>query len=288
MQQLNNDEKEILRMTMERLTEDCLIDPAEELSYPLSALSCGHTTMKTKEGTITYPIPIGTYGNFSFIQAPPKTKKTFLVSLLVATYLNNTIEGYTGQLEGHRNNNQHVVHFDTEQGNWHAQRVFRRPLMMPKQNPDNYHTLALRQLSFIDRINFIEYYLYDKLEGKNIGLVVIDGIADLCSDVNDITQGNYVAQKLMQWTKELNCHIITVIHSNYGSTKATGHLGSTLYKKCETAINLEVNTVHTDQITVSCVMSRNTPFESFDFLVNDYGLPKVQGAVYDILKGLKY
>ena len=121
-----------------------------------------------------------------------------------------------------------------------------------------------------------------------IGLVIIDGIADLCSDVNDITQGNYVAQKLMQWTKELNCHIVTVIHSNFGSDKATGHLGSTLYKKCETAINLEANTVNKGLVTVSCKMSRNTAFEDFSFMVNDYGLPKVQGAIYDILKDTKF
>ena len=86
----------------------------------------------------------------------------------------------------------------------------------------------------------------------------------------------------------MNCHIVTVIHSNFGSDKATGHLGSTLYKKCETAINLEANTVNKGLVTVSCKMSRNTAFEDFSFMVNDYGLPKVQGAIYDILKDTKF
>jgi hypothetical protein len=29
----------------------------------------------------------------------------------------------------------------------------------------------------------------------------------------------------MKWTQDLNIHIITVIHSNFNSDKATGHLG---------------------------------------------------------------
>lgn len=285
---MKEDSLEVKRMTMELLEQDCVVDISEEQHYPEPAISCGTKTYKSKKGDFVFPIPVGTYGNFSFIQAPPKTKKTFFISLLTATYLYNEIDGFTGELQGHNHDKKHVIHFDTEQGNWHAQKVFRRPVEMTGRMPENYHTLALRQLSYSDRVDFIEYYLYQKLEGKNIGLVVIDGIADLCSDVNDITQGNYVAQKLMQWSKELNCHIITVIHSNFGSDKATGHLGSTLYKKCETAINLEANTVNKGLVTVSCKMSRNTAFEDFSFTVNDYGLPKVQGAVYDILKNTKF
>ena len=285
---MSEDDKEINRMLMQQLEEDCYLDPNVEVEHPTPVISCGTQSYQTKTGLKTYDVPLGTYGNFSFVQAPPKTKKTFLMSLLSATYLHNNIEGITGDLKGHRKNNDHVVHFDTEQGAWHAQRVFRRPLEMSNEAISNYHTLALRKLSYKARIDFIEYYLYEKLEGKNIGLVIIDGIADLCSDVNNIEESNYVVQKLMTWTSELNCHIITVIHSNFGSDKATGHLGSFLYKKTETAISLEANTANKGNVTVSCKMSRNSAFETFSFAVNDYGLPKVVGAVYDVLKDTKF
>jgi hypothetical protein len=88
----------------------------------------------------------------------------------------------------------------------------------------------------------------------------------------------------MEWSARYDCHIITVIHSNYGSDKATGHLGSFLYKKCETAIALEPNSVHKDNITVTCKLSRGYAFENFDFSVNKYGLPFVVGNIYDPLK----
>jgi len=58
--------------------------------------------------------------------------------------------------------------------------------------------------------------------------VIIDGIADLVSDVNNLEESNLVVQKIMKWSAELDCHIVTVIHSNFGSDKPTGHLGSFL------------------------------------------------------------
>jgi RecA-family ATPase len=277
-------DKEGKRLLMQMYEEECFINPLEKLDYPEPAISFGTKDYETKDGKVSYPTPIGTYGNFSFIQAPPKSKKTFFVSLLSAVYLNEDYSFlHTGDLKANRNG-KHLIHFDTEQGEFHAAKVFKRPLDMTGIKTDKYHTLALRQLSFKERIDFIEYYLYDKLEAKNIGLVIIDGIADLCSDVNNIEESNNVVQKLMKWTKELNCHIITVIHSNFGSDKPTGHLGSFLEKKTETQIQLELNTVNKGLVTVSCKRSRNAGFENFSFKVNSFGLPQVQGAFYDPLK----
>ena len=65
-------------------------------------------------------------------------------------------------------------------------------------------------LGYKNRVEFIEYYLKEKIEKGKVGLVVIDGIADLCSDVNSMEQSNFVAQKLMEWSQKFNCHIITV------------------------------------------------------------------------------
>jgi hypothetical protein len=278
-------DKEEQRLVMQVLIEEAIINPLEKIDYPTPAISFGTKQYETKDGIIEYPIPVGTYGNFSFVQAPPKSKKTFFISLLSAVYLNGQLNGITGDLKGNREN-KHLVHFDTEQGNFHAQMVFKRPIEMTGTVTDKYHTLALRQYSFNTRIEVIEFYLYDTLDGKDIGLVIIDGIADLCSDVNNIEESNAVVQKLMKWTKELNCHIVTVIHSNFGTDKPTGHLGSFLEKKAETQIQLELNTVNKELVTVSCKRSRNASFDTFSFKVNKYGLPQVEGDFYDPLKDI--
>jgi len=275
------------RLYMQLLEDECIINTTDIVEYPPVAISMGETTIKSLKGTKTLPIPIGTYGNFSFVQAPPKTMKTFFISLLASVYLGGSNK-FGGDLKGHRDN-KCLIHFDTEQGKFHAQRVFRRVVDMNGGNDVGcYHTFGLRTVGFRHRIQFIEYYLKEKIEKDNVGLVVIDGIADLVSDVNDLEQSNNVVQKIMEWSQKFSCHIITVIHSNFGSDKPTGHLGSLLEKKTETQIQLETNTVNKDWITVKCKRSRGYAFDTFSFKVNNVGLPEIIGNLYNPLEGVSF
>ena len=266
-------------MYMQSIEEECAIDINKKIEHPPVAISFKNKEVVTKDGSVKeFPIPIGTYGNFSFIQAPPKSMKTFFVSLLGSAFCNPN-GNFTKGMSSFRGN-KHFVHFDTEQGDWHSQRVFKRIEWMNKGlNLDFYHTFALRKIGYKDRIDFIQYYLdCMREEGKEIGLIVIDGIADLVSDANNLEESNLIVQKVMAWSTVYNCHIVTVIHSNFGSDKPTGHLGSFLEKKAETQIQLEKDENKFGCITVSCKRSRNTPFESFDFMLNENGLPKIISA----------
>jgi hypothetical protein len=268
-------------MLMELIAEECAIDTNDVMEYPPTALSLGEKTIQAKGGEITMPIPIGTYGNFSFVQAPPKSKKTFFVSLLASVYLSGG-NNFGGKIKGHREG-RCLMHFDTEQGHWHAQRVFKRVQDMSNTKEVGcYHTYALRTIGYKERLQFIEHCL-EQNKGKN-GLVIIDGIADLVSDVNNLEESNLCVQKIMQLSAKYDCHIVTVIHSNFGSDKPTGHLGSFLEKKTENQIQLEINTVNKEWITVSCKRSRGYAFETFSFSINGFGLPFVVGEIYDPLE----
>ena len=275
------------RLYMQLLEDECIINTTDIVEYPPVAISMGETTITSLKGTKTLPIPIGTYGNFSFVQAPPKTMKTFFISLLASVYLGGSNK-FGGDLKGHRDN-KCLIHFDTEQGKFHAQRVFRRVVDMNGGNDVGcYHTFGLRTVGFKHRVEFIEYYLKHKIEKDKVGLVVIDGIADLVSDENDLEQSNNVVQKIMEWSQKFSCHIITVIHSNFGSDKPTGHLGSLLEKKTETQIQLETNTINKDWITVKCKRSRGYAFDTFSFKVNNVGLPEIIGNLYNPLEGVSF
>ena len=279
--QLRLDEQQTEQfLIMQSIEDDCKVDPKESIDYPPVALSLGETLLKTKNKDYLLPIPIGTYGNFSFIQAPPKTKKTFLVSLLASVYL-GAKNHFGGGLRGHRENKD-LIHIDTEQGKWHCQKVFKKVLDMNSVDySKNYHTFGLRSIGYKQRIQFIEYCLEHKVE--NAGLLILDGIADLVSDVNNLEESNACVQKLMEWSAKYNIHIMCVIHSNFGSDKPTGHLGSFLEKKAETQIQLQANTVNKDWITVKCKRSRGYSFETFSFKVNEIGLPEIVGDLYDPL-----
>ena len=254
--------------------KQCFVDLNKRVDLPPIAIGCGSYTSQNSLGLKKVDIPLCTYGNFSFIQAPPKSLKTFFVSLLTSTYVSNTCE-YRGQLKSFRKD-EHIVHFDTEQGMYHSQKVMKRTQRM---NPSIdvskfYHTYALREIGFKSRIEFIEACLEDLREdGKKVGLVIIDGIADLVSEANNQIESNEIVQKLMTWTTVFNCHIITVIHSNFGSDKPTGHLGSFLEKKTETQIELKFDSM-TGKTMVTCKRSRNIPFKEFFFYLDDKTLPK--------------
>jgi len=266
---------------MQEIEDQCFVDTTERIEYPPVALSFGEKLNKHPKGDSLLPIPLGTYGNLSCVSAPPKTKKTFFISLLASVYLSGS-NIYGGNLKGHKDEG-HLVHIDSEQGLWHCQKVFKRVYDMDSSiKSDIYHTFGLRAIGYKTRLEFIEYYLSQKINTPS--LVIIDGIADLVSDVNSLEESNAVVQKLMEWSAKYNCHIINVIHQNYGSAKMTGHLGSFLEKKCETHIELEANTVNKEWVTVKCKRSRGYAFETFSFLVNDVGLPTIVDNIYDPLK----
>ena len=264
---------------IEFLVEECYIDPNEKIEHPPVALSFGEHSYKTKEGLVTYPTPIGTYGNFSFIQAPPKHKKTFLVSLLSAAYLGGKSKRFVGGIKGHRDG-RCLYHFDTEQGRFHAQKVFRRVLDMCELEDQCYSTFGLRARSHDERLDIIEYVLKNN---RDVGVLVIDGVADLVSDVNNIEESNMVVGKIMKWTEMYQVHVITVIHTNYNSNKPTGHLGSALEKKAETQIELQKDEENEAIINVRCKASRSKSFDDFSFFVNDYGYPEVTNQTLEVL-----
>jgi len=65
---------------------------------------------------------------------------------------------------------------------------------------------------------------------------------------------------------------LTILHTNPGTDKARGHIGSSLQRKSESMIYVHKD----DNISiVECQYSRNEPFERFAFTVNDTGLPEI-------------
>ncbi len=268
------EEEEVILMYYESLEDDLRVDLDVELEAPPTAISFGTHSYQTKRGEFTEETPIATDGNFSFIQAPPKSFKSFFVSLLVSAYQRSQNRWAGDKFKSYKKGRS-VYHFDTEQGRWHCQKGFRRVVEMAESD-EGYFPYSLRGIGYKDRLGFIEHKLKTAKEGS-VGLVVIDGIADLVADVNNIEESNQCVQYLMEWSSKYSCHIIVVIHSNHGSTKPTGHLGSFCEKKTETQISL-LREEGSNIVEVSCKRSRNRAFEDFSFYINKFGFPEVIDA----------
>lgn len=251
--------------------KDCFIDVTKPIARQPIAISIGESQYKNE----TYPIAFGSYGDYSCIVGASKSKKTFLKSAIVAAYIGGRSIEYFPKLKGHRDNDKIVVELDTEQSPYHSQRVFKRVCEMVGTNYERYFPFSLRAKSVHERMQFVEWIFNEWENRKYIGLMSIDGYVDLVTDFNSLEQSTDLQDKLLKWTSKAKCHITGVLHSNYGTEKPVGHIGSAVLKKAETVVFIETNEKEFPGIAkVKCKYSRNLPFEGFEFEVNDNWLPR--------------
>ena len=256
-----------LPINIENIYKSSFIDVTKKIEYPPVAVSIGTHRMGSKD----FPIPFGTYGNFSCIVGPSKSKKTFLKSLITASYIGGQTSNYTSSIKSHRDRECFVIDIDTEMGSFNAQSAFKRVMrMVGVENYEFYKPFALRPYEPKERLQFIEWLIYESDIKDNIGWISIDGAADLVNDFNDLKESQAVIQKIMKWTDDKQFHLTTILHSNFGTTKAVGHIGSSMLKKAETICQVNPEG---DAIKAHFSHTRGFPIEDFYYSVNSDGLP---------------
>lgn len=241
------------------------IDVNEVIPKPQIAISLANT--KTEGFAI-----LGTLGNFSVIIGKAKAKKSFYINIAVSTALSKDLilERFKSDLPNDKNE---VVYFDTEQGKYHVQKAVKRICTQINQTePENLHTYFLRSLTPSERLQFIEQEIYSN---DKIGFVVIDGIKDLVTSINDEEQATNIASKLLKWTEERNIHIVVVLHQNKSDTNARGHIGTELINKAETVLEVAKSETDTNISIVTPQQCRNIEPEVFAFEINEFGIPIV-------------
>jgi hypothetical protein len=245
------------------------VDLSEELKPPEMLLSIGQHEYKGNY----YDTPIMTAGEFSAIVAVSKSKKSFLKSALLACYIGGNSNIQFSNIKTHRKENYTILDFDTEMGNYYAQRSFRRVIEMVGQDYPNYKSYVTRSLTSSQRLQLIDYCLKNQetLYKTKIKLVSIDGIADLVENTNDIVMSKEASDYIMRWTYDYNIHITTVIHKSGLTGKPLGHLGTYVLKKAETVIELDLNEDGSVKVTNS--YSRGYKFDDFEFAIDKNALP---------------
>lgn len=229
--------------------------------------------IRDKEASRTTDKRLFTLGNFSATVGKSKSKKTFLSSLFLATAAGGTTvqNKFICELPA---NKQAVLLFDTEQSRYDSYLTSSRIPKILGHNPENFGAFDLREFSPRERCEIIEFGL--KKWNDNLGFIVIDGIADLATGINDEAEATRVVSLLMRWTKIYNCHIHVVIHENKGDSYATGHLGSAILKKAEAIISVKKDPSDSRRSDVSCNLIRGTSdFDDFGFCINAEGLPEI-------------
>ena len=210
----------------------------------------------------------GTLGNFSLVQGKAKSRKSYFISSLASAALSSqdvasTLRGYV--------NDKCVVYVDTEQGAYHAQRVKKRILQMAGL-PTNVNNDRLRYFKFRsldsnkERLKFVEFVIQTI---DNIGLLIIDGIADIASKgVNDEEEATLIASSLLKWSAQHNCHITIVLHENKHDRNAKGHLGAYLVQKAETTFSAKKSERSKDITEISAEYTRNAEPPALEMTIN--------------------
>ena len=234
---------------------ETIFDPTVEVIQPDPLVNCGGVMVVSRE-------------NLTVITGKPKACKTTFQSGMIASCL-------TGRavLNMDAPKPLKVLLADTEQSRFHlarqCDRVFRLA-GLDKENREDFTVLNLRPFSPSERYS----YIVEAVSEVRPDILFIDGATDLITDTNDLEQSEALVANLLTLSSQFNIGICTIVHTNPREDKIRGHIGSTLERKCESAILLEREGME-NEIKVRPKEVRNKPFETFIFHLTDNGDPEL-------------
>ena len=212
-----------------------------------------------------------TLGNFSLLLAPPKVGKTTAAMLPVVSLLRN--ETFLNCIPSMPPEKNSIYWIDTEQGKHEGVKIVRTisRLATGHENtqPPNFYYYSFRQFNNATKLELTDYLIENS---NKLGFVVIDGIRDFVSSINNEIEATTIAEKLLKWSETKNIHILTILHQNKGDGNARGHLGTELINKAETVARIKREEQGMTRLTViEPDLSRHREFEKFAFTIDQDG-----------------
>ena len=217
-------------------------------------------------------------GDISAVKAKSKNGKSHFCAILCASVLGCDDFGFTSNFP-----DASVLLCDTEQAAYNSVKIVRKIhalLGWPMHTPnDHLKSLNLRSYAPKERMRIITK------EAKRLRptLVVIDGVADVCENFNDVTESNATINALMKLSTECKAHILCVLHENKAKDDngMKGHLGTLLLQKASDVWQVAKSgstftATHTD--------TRNQQCEPVTFALDGYGVPMRAASVAEVRK----
>lgn len=211
---------------------------------------------------------LATLGNFSCVIGQAKSKKTFFITAVCSAYLDSSL--YNNFLTSEApTDKQNILYFDTEQGNYDAYKCVNRIKQLTGK-PEKITAYKLRSFKPSERLSLIEYAIDNT---DNVGLVIIDGVRDVVTSINDEEQATNISTKLLKITEERQIHIMCVLHENKSNGQIRGHIGTEIMNKCETLIRVTKDQHNPEQSIIKGELTRGKGFEDFALYINANGYP---------------
>ena len=236
-------------------------------------------------GNVDYPepeylirigdVPTLPKGNLVAVSAKWKNGKTFFCDILSAIFLGSDFFPNCESLFKHGK----VRFIDTEQAKNDTARILKTiRSMTPEDRHGDIEVSCLRDADIdsydtgnddVSRYEFVR----KSIEIERPDLVIVDGIADLIYNYNDVTESQDIVNKLAALANKHNCCIVVVMHQNKGNhdRMMKGHIGTMLYQKCSDVFQVEK---HGEIFLVTHPVSRHRQSSGLVFKLDENAIPK--------------
>lgn len=245
-------------------------------------------------------VPFGKVGGLGAITGQKKNGKTFLVTELIAAILGCGSEQTEKYLPGlvvpqrtidYLGHEPKVLYVDTEMEKLSSAKVLRRVHWlcgwdMKTPNP-RFDVLWLKSMPE-DSTPYLKRYELIKaaIEVLKPDVVVIDGIRDLLSSINDEESGIKILDELGTIAEKRNMNIWLCLHQNPGrasdsdDAKMRGWIGTELGNKVsDTLVSIKSKTANGVTFTVKQMDARDKDLEDWKFEITDdagkLGVPRI-------------
>lgn len=239
--------------------------PSDEIQKPDAVLYFGEQMVMTRQ-------------NISCVTGKAKVGKTFLMTLINQAILQkgefNILRSYL------QKGKDKIIYIDTEQSKYHISLILQRiKKVIATEKLENILMFNFDALSTNERKYYVEQLIYG-IDG--VGVVIIDGVADLIYDTNDIRESADMADSLRKWATQRDLHIINVLHQNPSDNqKMRGHLGTILTNKSETVIQISSSKEDESVKLVETLATRNKKPDNWSFEIID-GQPQIMETTYEV------
>lgn len=218
-------------------------------------------------------VPTLPKGNIVALSAKWKNGKTFFCDILAAIFLGSTAFHNCENLVKQGK----VLFFDTEQAVSDTARI-RKTIkkLTPQERHKDFDVFCLRKAGIdsedegetISRYEFI----VRSIERDHPDLVIVDGIADLIYNYNDVYESQMMVNKLATVASDHDCCVVVVMHQNKGKQDKTmkGHIGTMLYQKASDVFNIEK---HGPLFIASHSVSRHRQCDDIVFKLDEKAVP---------------
>jgi archaellum biogenesis ATPase FlaH len=223
------------------------------------------------------PYKVGGYGQIGVIVGEQKSGKTFVLRHLVASALAGGRQMLTFSLK--LRPMQNILFFDTEQSEFFF-KLTQKDMqdLAGVCNPAGYYAFHLRKFSRSERLTALKKIVE---QVGNVGLIVIDGVVDLCADYMDNKHSADTVQELMTLSDETKALVLTVLHVTKQNGFMRGHLGTELQNKCDFAIQVEQEK-DSGTYKVRCRETRFAPWPPLTFTRDPHtGRARLEGVQVD-------